>query len=309
MRFKTVAFLMLSSMMVGSVNVHASDDDVAPAPLQLKEHRDQEIRALALYQLKRRLVPIDTRQGFDQKVAAEQLVRMKNESIRDPVQQSRSLNLNPNLMGVKPTVYSSANYSTTMVFVDKFGNPWDIQYAGVGASSYFSLERPNPYTLLIYPKSKYKKTNLTVTLKGMVTPFVFDLTESKDRVDYVIESKIAADGPNTKLDEFHYSPLELEIASSSAVQDKNIKDMIDGITPSGEARPLVITRNGEAMSDMSGWEYNGDYYIRTNGEVISPSTKVVGSPSVSGEHLFKAQKIDNLIIERDGVLFTDVNLK
>ena len=62
------------------------------------------------------------------------------------------------------------------------------------------------------------------------------------------------------------------------------------------------------MSGMLAWQYNGDYYIKTSGKIISPSAKPVGMPSSAGESLFKIQKINNIIIERDGVVFTNVSV-
>lgn len=283
------------------------DSDQVEVPLKLKPHRSKEIRDLAQYQLQRRFVPFTAKQGEDIKREAEEMVKIKNSPVRAPEQQSRSIDLDPNSVSTNPVIYASANFSTTIVFVDKLGKPWNVTYKGVGASDFFDVKQPNPYTLVLYPLKKYKKSNLTVILDGIVTPFIFSLDESPSHVDYIIQSKVAGISPTTNVDEFKYTPLVADIDKSMVVDDKNIDMMIDGITPPA-AQPLTITKDGSMMSGMQGWSYNGDFYIKTSGKILSPSSKPVGMPSSAGESLYKIQSINNIMVERDGVVFTNVKV-
>ncbi|MGR5365653.1 DotH/IcmK family type IV secretion protein [Photobacterium damselae] len=283
------------------------DSDHVEVPLKLKPLRGKEIQDLAQYQLQRRFVPLTATQGAKIKREAEEMVRIKNSPIRAPRQQSRSIDLDPNSVSVNPVIYASANFSTTIVFVDKLGKPWNVTYKGVGASDFFDIKQPNPYTLVLYPLKKYKKSNLTVILDGIVTPFIFSLDESPDQVDYIIQSKVVGISPTTNVDEFKYAPLVANIDKSMAVNDKNIDLMIDGITPS-MAQPLKISKDGYLMSGMQGWSYNGSFYIKTSGKILSPSSKPVGMPNSAGESLYKIQAINNIMVERDGVVFTNVKV-
>ena len=276
-------------------------------PLKLKPHRSAEIRNLAQYQLQRRFMPFTSAQGVKIKKEAEELVKIKNSPVRAPSQQSRSIDLDPNSVSVNPIIYASANFSTTIVFVDKLGKPWNVTYKGVGASDFFDVKQPNPYTLVLYPLKKYTKSNLTVILDGIITPFIFSLDESPSHVDYIIQAKVAGISPTTNVDEFKYAPLVADIDKSMVTSDKNIDLMIDGVTPQS-SHPLSITKGGAAMYGMRGWEYDGSFYIKTSGKILSPSSKPVGIPSSTGESLYKIQAINNIMVERDGVVFTNVKL-
>ena len=298
------ASVIASDLPMSDLSGEGGDVEV---PLKLKPKRTQEISDLAQYQLERRFVPLTEQQGIRIKKNAEKMVKIKNAPIRSPIQQSRSIDLDPNSVSSNPVIYASANFSTSIIFVDKIGKPWNVTYKGVGAGSFFDIKQPNPYTLVLYPLKKYKKSNLTVILDGVVTPFIFSLDESPDYVDYIIQSKVAGVSPTTKVDSFKYTPIVADLSNVTGVDDENIGLMVDGITPQS-AQSLRITKNGYPMSGMMGWQYDGDYYIKTSGKIIAPSAKPVGSPSSAGESLFKIQRINNIIVERGGVVFTNVNV-
>jgi hypothetical protein len=286
----------------------SNSEEKAPQPLMLKEGRDSEIRELATYQLKRRFFPMASSSATTLKEGFEERDAMINKSVREPDQQSRTLVINPSVVSGKPTVFASANYLTTLVFVDNYGNPWDIEDIGVGAGSYFEYKTVNPYTIWLFPKKKYKKSNLSVLLKGLVTPIVLNLEESPDKVDYAVQAKIIGVGSNTEVNEFSYTPLEVDLTNGSIMADSTILQMADGITPK-EVNRLVVEINGSETSEIQAWEYLDNYYVRLKGDVVSPHPEQAASPSVDGKKLYKIPRISSLFIEKDGLLITGVMLK
>ncbi len=280
-----------------------AEEAVESAPLMLKDARDAQIRNLAAYQLKRRFVPMNTSDSSTLKQALEDRDKMVNESIREPEQLNRTLNLNPSLLSGKPTIYASANYLTTIVFIDKYGNPWDIEDIGIGASTFFEYKNVNPYTIWLYPKKKYKKSNFSVFLKGLVTPVVFDLEESGDRVDYTVQAKVAGVGNNSKPKEFSLSGVHGAIPKPQITHDDAILQMVDGITPNS-AQVLSILVNDKPPYDMDAWMYQNFYYIRLKGKVISPNPEQLTDSTIDGFRLYKIPVISSVFIERDGVLLT-----
>lgn len=286
----------------------AKDEQQVPPPLMLKDARDSELRDLATYQLKRRFIPMSASNAESIKKGLEERDRMINSSIREPEQQNRTLTVNPSLASGKPTIYASANYLTTIVFVDAYGNPWDIEDIGIGAGGYFEHKAVNPYTIWLFPKQKYKKTNLSIMLKGLVTPIVFNLEESPEKVDYAVQAKVLKAGANTQINEFSYSPLQAEIATNNLTKDDAVFQMADGVTPPDASRLKVSINNREA-SDIIAWDYGDSYYVRLRGSVISPEPEPASHPNVDGMQLFKIPRISSLFIEKDGILITGVMLE
>lgn len=286
---------------------NSNSDEPAPVPLMLKEDRDSELRELAAYQLKRRFFPMSNNSAVAVKQGFEEREKMINSSAREPDQQSRTLVINPSVVSGKPTVYASSNYLTTIVFVDQYGKPWDIEDIGIGASPYFDYKAVNPYTIWLFPKKKYKKSNLSVLLKGLVTPIVLNLEESPEKVDYAIQAKITGIGSNTQINQFSYTPLEVDLAHGSIHGDSAVMQMADGITPP-ETKRLSVTINGDETTEIEAWEYLNNYYVRLDGDVISPQPEQAASPSVDGKQLYKIPRISSLFVEKDGLLITGIML-
>ncbi|HHJ3080185.1 TPA: DotH/IcmK family type IV secretion protein [Vibrio parahaemolyticus] len=305
-KIKMLRKFIVSSILVGVASTgFANEEQKTPPPLMLKESRDTELRDLATYQLKRRFMPMNESNAIALKKGFEQRDKMVNSSVREPEEQNRTLTINPSMVSGKPTIYSSVNYITTIVFVDKFGNPWDVEDIGIGAGSFFDYKTVNPYTVWLFPKKKYKKSNLSILLKGLLTPISFNLEESPEKVDYTIQAKVLKAGANTEVNEFSYSPLQAEITNNNLTKDDAVMSMSDGITPA-QANKLNVLIQGRESSDIQAWQYEDSYYVRLRGRVMSPEPEPASHPNVDGIQLFKIPRISSLFIEKDGILITGI---
>ncbi|KDM89984.1 DotH/IcmK family type IV secretion protein [Photobacterium galatheae] len=298
--------LIVSSILLGMASVaFANEEQKTPPPLMLKESRDLELRDLATYQLKRRFIPMNENNATALKKGFEDRDRMVNASVREPEQQNRTLTINPSMVSGKPTIYASANYLTTIVFVDRYGSPWDIKDIGIGAGAFFEYKAVNPYTIWLFPKKKYKKSNLSILLKGLITPIVFNLEENPEKVDYTIQAKVLKAGANTEINEFSYTPLQAELTNNNMTKDDAVLQMSDGVTPK-EANRLNVLIQGREASDIQAWQYEDSYYVRLRGKVMSPEPEPASHPNVDGIQLFKIPRISSLFIEKDGILITGI---
>ena len=300
--------IIFSTMLlsVGFVAI-ANQEEIPKPPLMIKAEQDKKIREVATYQLKRRFFPVEDTSKGEMKAAIVDRNTLINSPFSTPLQQNRTVTINPEIASEKQTIYSSVNYVTTIVFVDAYGNPWDIKDIGIGAGSSFQHKPVNSYTTWLFPTARYKKSNVAFLLDGLVTPIVFNLEESSEKVDYTLQVKILKAGVNTTINEFSYSPLQSEIANSGMVKDTAILSMSDGITPPDATR-LDVTIKGNQASDILAWEYNGSYYVRLRGEVMSPQPIPASHPNIDGLQLFKIPRISSLFIEKDGILTTGVML-
>lgn len=291
-----------------STSIYAADDKKVNPPKDLKESRETELSNLATKQIQRKEFPLSEEQAIWFKNQKEEQDRMRQESIRNPDVQNRTLDITPSIAQEERTIYSSVNYQTNLIFVDSLGNPWPIAKYGVGAQDYFIIDQYLEHALLVNPKLKYKKTNLTVILKGMeTTPIVLSLKEDKEVVDYVTQVKIKGFSDASNNTEKKYENFKRQVVKNNNYLNEAISLMSDNITPV-EALQLFPRKNGNDLVGVSAWQYKKNNYIRTKGELVIPQGNVV-STSVDGYQLYETPPINSAMIEMNGVIVTNIKLE
>ena len=167
MRKKALSICILS-IIFSSTAYSQQDRERVTVPTKLQDYREKEISELATHQLNRRYSPLSDSQSKELKERNEDRERMINESVREPAPQSRTILINPKMVDKDNVIYASANYQTTIVFVDRFGKPWDITNKGIGAEPFFDISQYEPHSITVNPLRKYVKTNLTIMLKSLL---------------------------------------------------------------------------------------------------------------------------------------------
>lgn len=301
-------FLAITPFIVVAHANYANGQKQAKIPLELREAREQTLSELALKQLERKNFPFNESQISRLKEEKESYERFLNEDIRDPDVQSRTVEITPSVAQKEELILSSANFTTNLVFVDSLGNPWPISKIVIGAVDYFTVDQYLEHAVMIVPKVKYKKTNLTVILKGMEKiPIVFSLKEDKDLVDYIVQAKIAgfAENPNGST-RGNYQKVKRNVANNTGSAEEFIQLMNDNITPPDSVK-LSVIKNGQQVSTVTAWQHKRNYYVRTKGELIIPDGRVMAT-SVDNYKLYEIPPIGGLMIEENGVINTNIKL-
>lgn len=284
-----------------------SNEEGVDIPLKLHEARETQISDLSVHQLKRRFHPFNESQARELKLQQEQKERFMLESVRDPSVQRRTIRVNLSVGSNNLDLFSSVNFQTNLIFVDKQGEPWPIEKVGIGAQEFFTVDQYLPHAVQISPQRKYSRTNLTILLKGEVVPLVFTIKEDKDKVDYLTQVKVSDLSPSTKTSSFERSPNRTVESPRISNTESYVVDMRDGVTPEGASR-LGLDKEGNDLLDVSAWQYEDSYYLRTKGEPIVPRGELLIT-GVDGFKLFKMPIVGLLMLESDGTIVTDIKIK
>lgn len=277
-------------------------------PLDLKPEREEEIREVSFKQLERMGFPISPEQAIRYKLKAEEMERLANEDVRDLEVQNRSITITPSVSQKEQVVLASANFTTNLIFVDSVGNPWPISKHIIGASNFFTVDQYLPHALMISPLIKYKKTNLTLVLKGMETiPIVLTLKEDKSLVDYIVETKVNGffEGAGTSSG-YNHTIAKTRLGKNIDGATEVEQSMADGITPKG-AKRLTVTVNDVESNSIIAWRYKKHFYVKTTGELIIPTGKPI-TKSVDESTLYQIPPISGLMIQKDGVVMTNIKI-
>ncbi|CAH7145501.1 DotH/IcmK family type IV secretion protein [Vibrio alginolyticus] len=303
---KTLSISIVAVLL--SSTAFANSDKSPPPPLKLKEYREKEIRDLGVYQLSRRLDVMSSDTADNIKRQVEENIRQKQQDIRSPDQKYKPLSIDLNNPMVQHVVKASVNYMNQIVVLDKYGNPWKIKRVGIGATEFFGHEKVDDHIIWVWPKKKYKESNIALLLEGETKPVNFKIVEGPDKYDSFVELKIQGVSPNSNVKEFEFDPLELQASTAKADVNQDAMLMADGITPDGAER-LSVTMQGSELDGITAWSYRGEFYIRFSGSVISPQGKLAAPPSSTGLNLYRIPKIDEILIEKNGLLMNGVQIK
>jgi intracellular multiplication protein IcmK len=156
---------------------------------------------------------------------------------------------------------------TTLVFIDATGQPWPVRNAVPGRERAFNFTRETPNTLSISPTGDFVASNVSVFLEGAPAPLILDLITNQKEVDYRIDIKIKAKGPNAST----------PIMSGSFAENvpAELSSALYGISPKG-AFPLKSSN-----ADVQAWSAGKFAYVRTKALMASPAP-IYASQSADG---------------------------
>ena len=180
-----------------------------------------------------------------------------------PMVSSQTISLSP---GTQPPIVRLANgYVSSIVFVDQTGAPWPVASYSIGNPKAFNNAWDSESNLLmIQGQAAYVSGNMAVTLKKLDTPIMLTLVSEQSVVDYRLDFRVMARGPNAAG----------SIIGSSMPTSNNqlLMNLLDGVPPS-DARPLEVEGAGQA------WLRGSVMFLRTPLTVLSPSwTATMSSP-------------------------------
>ncbi len=200
-----------------------------------------------------------------------------------PSTSAIQVNLSPH--ATPPIVRLGAGYISSLVFVDATGQPWPIQAYSVGDPTSYNIQwNKKGNTLLVQADTFYKRSNLAVILRGLSTPIMLTLLPGQSAVDYRVDLRIPALGPNAQM------------VTNGLPDGANplLLSVLNGVPP---AKARTLTVHGSRSTDA--WLLNNRLYVRTNLEIVSPAWNAVMS-SVDGTHAYELQPTSVILALQHG---------
>ncbi len=204
-----------------------------------------------------------------------------------PVASSQMVTLSPGL--TPPIVRLAQGYVTAIVFLDSTGAPWPIEAYDVGNPSAFNVQwNHNGNILMIQSSAMYTMGNLVVQLKGLNTPVLVTLIPGQPIVDYRVDMRVPALGPNAKPG----AQTSLPQAASNV-----LINVLDGVPPENSKTLTVPNSSSQA------WLAGDQIYLRTPLTLLSPAW-IAAMSSADGTNAYQIPKAPSILVaDSDGKIF------
>jgi intracellular multiplication protein IcmK len=205
-----------------------------------------------------------------------------------PITRTISLTLKPG--EPTPIIRVAAQRVTTLTFVDVTGKPWPVLSVATGDPTTLEAKSAGPQNetnIITLSPIKYQgATNVAVTLTKYPVPIVMTVTTGESEVDYRVDVRVGARGPNAIADVIGAGGL-------APTNDQTLIGFIDGTPPRGAEKVATSSRDVEA------WIFDKMMYVRTNLELLSPAYLQKSSGN-AGVNVYQLVEAPVLIVSRDG---------
>ena len=198
--------------------------------------------------------------------------------------------------GVTPPVARlSANYVTTLVFMDQLGAPLKVKSVDLGSPKGFNLTwaggEEGTNFLSLSPTSLYPTGNIAVVLQGVPVPITLTLVtgqrEVDDRVDVRVRGVVSG-------------PISVSGTLPQGIS-RTAQDMLGGVAPPG-TKQLSTSRQ-----DVQAWFLGQRFYLRApaGATVLSPACiEIAQGPDGSSVCSIPPIPVVSLLMGRDQVNVT-----
>ena len=205
-----------------------------------------------------------------------------------PVTRMVSLSLKPGEL--TPSLRVQPGIVSTLTFSDITGKPWPVLSVVTGNPGAFVAQSAGPEgksnVIVVSATQEHIVSNLAVTLVGHPVPVTILLDQDKSETDLRVDMRIESRGPNAAQDIVGSSSL-------APTSDVSMISFLDGTPPDGAKLLKSSSRDVEA------WKFEDLLYVRTHGEVVSPSYSARSS-NVSGVSVFQMAYSPVIIVSTDG---------
>lgn len=209
-----------------------------------------------------------------------------------PITRTISLSLKPG--EPTPVIRVMAQRVTTLTFVDITGKPWPVLSVATGDPTGLEAKSAGPQNetniITLSPIRYQGATNVAVTLTKYPVPIVMTVTTGQEEVDYRVDVRVGARGPNAIADMIGGGGL-------APTNDTTMISFLDGVPPRGAERVTTGSRDVEA------WLYDKMMYVRTTAELLSPAY-ISSSSGNAGVKVYQMVEAPVLIVSREGQMST-----
>lgn len=200
-----------------------------------------------------------------------------------PTATSQFVNLAPG--STPPVIRLAQGFVSSLVFIDASGAPWPIEAYDIGNPSAFNIQwNKSDNTLMIQATTLYTYGNLAVRLQGLNTPVMLTLIPGGQAIDYRVDLRIQAMGPNA-------APTPVVSLPNSA--NPELLAVLDGVPPTGSTEVQVCGGGVQA------WLRGDQLFVRTRYSIISPGW-VSTMSSADGMHAYLMTKAPLLLAAQNG---------
>jgi hypothetical protein len=282
---KTIVFTILISLIFPSFVHAAKKKEDIKLPVQLKEKRLELLNKIANEKIRDEEYPYSsTNEVLEviEKINIEDRIINGQISKENIKKRYRTIQVSTNPSDEFPTINLAPNFSTTLMFLDKLGNPWSIEKFIVGSAENYHPEIQEKNIITFTPKSKADNSNLTAILKNgdVSTAISFNLKINTEIVDFISEITIDGYGDN--------SPKETEVTYISTNSEKNssnkllylsknektfMSEMIANTLPHDFTELKVYSKDGEVQEGYRIFHKKEEkfLYVRTMHDIFSPN--------------------------------------
>lgn len=137
---------------------------------------------------------------------------------------------------------------------------------------------------MIQALTPYTFGNLAVRLQGLSTPVMLTLIPGQRAVDYRVDLRIQATGPNA---------VPVPVTGLPGNANPELLGVLDGIPPQGSTEVQV------SDSGVQAWLRNDQLFVRTHYTILSPAW-IATMSSADGTKAYQMPKAPLLLASEDG---------
>jgi len=299
---KIIICILVAQFSLSANAASRNNKEEIHVPIQIKPERMKLLEEIANQNLIANELPYTEESSNLVKEMLDNKDDYINDNNYELNKMSRSLNIP---MGVTDgnfeVVYFSPNLTTTLVFVDKLGNPWTIEKQNVTPPSKVLPEVIKSNMMTFSPKKNRGEGNMTLLFKDSNFPIMLEWKISDEKVDYITEIKIDGYGNNSPQDNM----LRMYVGGSSVVskfEENNYSTMLSGNTPLGFSSRTLINDFGQEEEGFKVWASEDDQflYIRTRHKIFYPPRTDMKTSSDRKTIVYKTQNSPRISVKKDG---------
>jgi hypothetical protein len=206
------------------------------------------------------------------------------------------------------TIYLSPNYTTTILFIDKKGNPFSIEKFILGSSDNYKYELQSENMITFSPKVNVTNSNLTILFKDGKRPLAFNLLVNSEKVDYITEIQIDVLGNNSPRNKYtglistrkEGNPLEY----LSKFEEAFMSEMLSNNLPQDFSEKYALNQSDEIVDDFRIFHKKDDkhLYIRTIHSIYSPEEEGVYHSADQKTKVIRIPITTSIVVNQDGIL-------
>lgn len=286
------------------------NDEILEVPSQIKPKRLQLIHRVAnqLIEDEFAFKEVDEFDSILMELIREREIQDTRLINRNIDRNHRVINLNFEPNQIFENINLSYGYTTTLVFLDKNGNAWDIYDYSVGDSDIIAAEFRRGNIITLNPQRHSGITNLTIMFKGARMPVSIDLGINADKVDYITTLYIDGSGNNSAEER----TISLVGGSGSdnlsylAKFDGNyMSDILANVVPDGfNEKDAYINNEVVSKRDYRFFQKDNFLYVRTRHRPHHPEPLMIRNSSDGETKVYKIPYMTFPLFVMDGKITT-----
>jgi intracellular multiplication protein IcmK len=219
--------------------------------------------------------------AYDKK---QEITSFANQSVPNAVTGSRTISLSPG--SEIPIVRLGKGYISSVLFLDKTGQPWPIANYSLGNPESFDINwDTESNTLFVQSMKTWGVANIGIRLKGLATPIMLNFISSQGEIDYRLDFTVPEVGPNAREDLLPFD--------QGYKVDNRLLAYLDGAPPMTGVPLVIDPAIGEA------WLDNGKVVLRLKDTLISPQWSAQ-TMSSDGTKVYEINRVNTVVISRKG---------